>query len=39
VDARSIEDVSFNVAREEAGRYAVFINGLSGSFEVVRKAE
>jgi hypothetical protein len=35
VDARSIEDVSFNVAREEPGRYSVFINGLSGSFTVL----
>jgi len=36
VDARSIEDVSFRVARENPGRYAVFINGLSGSFTVAQ---
>ncbi len=38
VDARSIEDVSFRVAREEPGKYAVFSNGLSGSFTVIAPA-
>ena len=35
VDARSIQDVSFIVAREQPGSYIVFINGLSGSFTVL----
>ena len=34
VDAGSIQDVSFSLTREEPGSYAVFINGLSGSFTV-----
>ena len=35
VDAGSSQDVGFSVMGEEPGRYAVFINGLSGSFTVV----
>lgn len=38
VDAGSSQDVSFGVTREEPGRYAVFINGLSGRFAVVAPA-
>jgi len=38
VDAGSSQDVSFGVTREEPGRYAVFINGLSDSFTVVAPA-
>lgn len=38
VDAGGSRDVSFGVTREEPGRYAVFINGLSGSFTVVAPA-
>ena len=38
VDAGSTQDVSFSVTREEPGKYAVFINGLSGSFTVVAPA-
>jgi len=34
LDAGSSEDVTFTVAREHPGSYAVFINGLSGSFTV-----
>lgn|GEM_PF-2145177 len=39
VDARSIEDVTFSVARGEPGRYRVFINGVSGSFIVVKPTQ
>ena len=35
VDADSTEDVSFKVTKKDPGRYSVFINGLSGSFDVV----
>ena len=35
VDAGGTQDVSFSVTREKPGKYAVFINGLSGSFTVV----
>jgi len=35
VDAGGSQDVSFSVTREDPGSYAVFINGLSGSFTVV----
>jgi len=35
VDAGSSQEVSFNVTRKDLGKYRVFINGLSGSFEVV----
>jgi len=38
VDAGSTQDVSFSVMREKPGKYAVFINGLSGSFTVVASA-
>ena len=38
MDARSVKDVSFSVAREKTGRYSVFINGLNGSFTVVAPA-
>lgn len=37
VDAGGTRDVSFRVTRKDPGRYAVFINGLSGSFSVVAK--
>ncbi len=33
------QEVSFSVMRNNPGRYRVFINGLSGSFEVVGKAQ
>ena len=36
VDAGSSQDVSFSVTREDPGSYTVFINGLSGSFIVVK---
>jgi len=36
VDAGGRRDVSFVVTREVPGRYAVFVNGLSGSFTVVQ---
>ena len=35
VDAGGSQDVSFSVTREDPGRYAVFLNGLSGSFTVL----
>ena len=35
VDAGSSQDVNFCVAREDSGRYKVFINGLSSSFTVI----
>ena len=38
VDAGGSQDVNFIVTRENPGRYAVFINGLSGSFTVVTPA-
>ena len=38
IDAGSSQDVSFSVTRERPSRYAVFINGLSGSFTVVAPA-
>ena len=38
VDAGGTEDVSFSVTREDPGSYAVFINGLSGSFIVAALA-
>lgn len=36
--AGGTQEVSFLVTRDDPGRYQVFINGLSGSFEVVGKA-
>lgn len=39
VAAGGTQEVSFLVKRNDPGRYRVFINGLSGSFQVVRKAE
>ena len=38
VDAGGTQDVSFSVTREDLGSYAVFINGLSGSFIVAAPA-
>ena len=38
VDAGGSQDVNFIVTRENPGSYAVFINGLSGSFTVVTPA-
>ncbi|GAH07076.1 unnamed protein product, partial [marine sediment metagenome] len=35
VAAGESQDVSFSVTREEAGRYTVAVDGLSGSFTVV----
>ena len=35
VDAGGSRDASFVVTRETPGKYAVFVNGLSGSFSVV----
>lgn len=35
VGAGSSQEVSFSVVREEPGNYAVFINGVSGSFSIV----
>ena len=35
VDAGGTQDVSFSVTRAKPGKYAVFINGLSGSFSVI----
>ena len=35
VDAGGTQDVSFNVKRQNPGKYRVFVNGLSGSFTVV----
>jgi len=35
VDANSSQEVSFSVVRKEPGNYAVFINGVSGSFSIV----
>ncbi len=37
VAAHGSERISFSVARQEPGKYRVFINGLSGSFSVVGK--
>ena len=34
VDAGGTQNISFSTAREKPGIYAVFINGLSGSFTV-----
>lgn len=39
VSAASTQDITFSVMREEPGSYAVFINGLSGSFTVVPAEE
>jgi uncharacterized protein (DUF58 family) len=39
VDAGGTEEVSFEVTRKDPGRYAVFINGLSGSFTVVAPSD
>jgi len=39
LNASSSQDVSFSVAKEEPGRYSVFINGLSGSFIVAELAQ
>lgn len=36
VDAGGSQHVSFSVAREDAGSYTVFINGLTGSFALVK---
>ena len=39
VAAGSSQDVSFSVSKEEAGRYSVAVDGLSGSFTVVVASE
>ncbi|GAI66797.1 unnamed protein product, partial [marine sediment metagenome] len=39
VAAGESQDVSFSVTREEAGRYTVAVDGLSGSFTVVAPPE
>ncbi len=36
VDAGSIQDVNFTVTKEDAGSYSVTVDGLSGSFIVVK---
>ena len=37
VDAHATQRASFNVTKQQLGKYRVFVNGLSGSFSVVQK--
>ena len=39
VDAGGTRDVTFGVTRQTPGKYRVFINGLSGSFNVVASSD